>query len=445
MDGSDKVFAKIAEALLTDYTSVYYVDAVTNEYQWYSINPEFHSLQIEPIGKDFFENVAKDAMKVVHPDDLHIFTEDFKKERLLSELKYGNDQRIQYRLMIDGKPVYHALKLIRGVSEGEDDYFILGVKNVDAEVREKIEAMRFEREREIFNHIAEGLASHYDVIYYVDCYDDSYIEYSSTSLYRHLNVPPEGADFFTESKKNIALLIHPDDVDRVTAQIDKDHIITALGEVSQFVVDYRLKVDDVYQYTRFKVMHSTDKSHFIIAVENITERINKEKEYLAALSVANERARRDELTSVGNHNAYNELEASIQSDIDSGSVKPFGIVICDINDLKIVNDCRGHKAGDDYIKMACQIICEVYAHSPVFRVGGDEFVVVLSGCDYDDREKLLREIRGIILENIEEEDIPVVATGMSAFNPDKDTKVSDVFERADIMMYDNKRVLKYGF
>ena len=112
MDENDVIFNKIAEALLVDYSSVYYVNAVTNEYKWYSINPEFHSLQIEKDGKDFFKNMSRDAEQVVYEEDLHIFKEDIQKEKLLKDMKEGTMQSIVYRLMIDGKPVYHTLRLI---------------------------------------------------------------------------------------------------------------------------------------------------------------------------------------------------------------------------------------------------------------------------------------------------------------------------------------------
>ena len=47
------IFNKIAEALLVDYTSVYYVNAVTNEYYWFSADSEFCALNIEQSGSDF--------------------------------------------------------------------------------------------------------------------------------------------------------------------------------------------------------------------------------------------------------------------------------------------------------------------------------------------------------------------------------------------------------
>ena len=59
MTRQDDIFKKIAESLLTDYSSVYYVNAVTNEYFWYSVNPEFHSLSLEQGGDDFFKNIIR--------------------------------------------------------------------------------------------------------------------------------------------------------------------------------------------------------------------------------------------------------------------------------------------------------------------------------------------------------------------------------------------------
>ena len=57
----------------------------------------------------------------------------------------------------------------------------------------------------------------------------------------------------------------------------------------------------------------------------------------------------------------------------------FAITILDVNDLKKVNDNEGHKAGDQFIRDACRIICTTFKRSPVFRVGGDEFAVLSQG------------------------------------------------------------------
>ena len=116
----NEIFKKISEALLSDYSSVYYVNAVTNEYYWYSVNHEFHSLNLEKGGDDFFKNLISDSKKVIYKEDQHIFCEDIQKENLLSLLSKGMVQSIDYRLMINGKPVWHSLRMIHGFDENSD-------------------------------------------------------------------------------------------------------------------------------------------------------------------------------------------------------------------------------------------------------------------------------------------------------------------------------------
>ena len=79
MTRQDEVFKRIAESLLSDFSSVYYVNAVTNEYYWYSVNQDFHSLNLEQGGDDFFKNIIRDCKSVVYEEDQHIFIEDIQK------------------------------------------------------------------------------------------------------------------------------------------------------------------------------------------------------------------------------------------------------------------------------------------------------------------------------------------------------------------------------
>ena len=195
------------------------------------------------------------------------------------------------------------------------------------------------------------------------------------------------------------------------------------------------------QYTRMTVTYSSDHSHFIICVENREEDVRREKEHLAALSTANEMARRDELTGTKNKTAYHEMEKELQKLTKAGG-DPFGIVVCDINGLKHINDTEGHKAGDDYIKAACRLVCRIFHHSPVYRIGGDEFVAVLRGQDFANRESLVSGLRRRVEENIRIGEGPVIASGLAEFQPYSDRSVEDVFNRADNHMYEEKARLK---
>ena len=191
------------------------------------------------------------------------------------------------------------------------------------------------------------------------------------------------------------------------------------------------------------VRRPSDGKHLIIGIENIDEEVRREKEHLHALNTEKELARRDELTGTRNKTAFKELERSVQDNLDKGvDYLPFAIVVCDINNLKKINDTEGHKAGDEHIRAAAKLLCDIFDHSPVFRIGGDEFAIFLRGEDYSSRHELIEKLSGIVLTNRESGRGPVIAVGMSEYDPSGDSNINDLFERADRLMYENKRKLK---
>ena len=104
------------------------------------------------------------------------------------------------------------------------------------------------------------------------------------------------------------------------------------------------------------------------------EKLDEEKENSKVfLSMANT----DSLTGVRNKHAYMETEARLNDMIGEGTLDKLAIVACDINGLKYVNDTQGHAAGDQLIKDASALICDIFSHGSVYRTGGDEFVVLL--------------------------------------------------------------------
>ena len=155
---------------------------------------------------------------------------------------------------------------------------------------------------------------------------------------------------------------------------------------------------------------------------------------------------KDALTNVKNRRAYEKKIETMDNDIKAGDTTPISIVMCDINNLKPINDGYGHDAGDIYIKNCCRLICETFKHSPIFRTGGDEFVVIIGRNDYEVRNDRLVEMREK-MEELAESDYPAttkvsVATGIAEFDYDTDTCVEDVVKRADSYMYINKAEMK---
>ena len=149
----------------------------------------------------------------------------------------------------------------------------------------------------------------------------------------------------------------------------------------------------------------------------------------------------DPMTGVKSKHAYLKKEREINEAIAAGSAKDFAVAVCDVNGLKKINDTLGHKAGDEYICKASKLICEIFAHSPVYRTGGDEFVVVLMDRDFSVRRKLMSALHDRSVGNISLEEV-VVSGGISVFDHEKDSSFHQVFERADALMYEEKQLLK---
>ncbi|MCR5672528.1 MAG: diguanylate cyclase [Lachnospiraceae bacterium] len=101
---------------------------------------------------------------------------------------------------------------------------------------------------------------------------------------------------------------------------------------------------------------------------------------------------------------------------------------------------QGHAAGDQLIKDASALICEHFKHGAVFRVGGDEFTVLLLGDGYDTMQESLDRLNSKVEANIKENGV-VVSIGYAVWDKE-DRYVNEVFERADHMMYERKKQLK---
>ena len=165
------------------------------------------------------------------------------------------------------------------------------------------------------------------------------------------------------------------------------------------------------------------------------------------ISSLNKQVYVDALTSVRNKAAYGDYIAKLQDRVDDPDDKPefaFGVFDCD--DLKLINDTYGHDKGDIYLKTASRLICRTFKHSPVFRIGGDEFAVILENEDFSNRDELVGQFRKAGDETRaaagNEWEKVSVAMGLAVYDPDNDPVVIDVARRADRRMYENKQLRK---
>jgi diguanylate cyclase (GGDEF)-like protein len=159
-----------------------------------------------------------------------------------------------------------------------------------------------------------------------------------------------------------------------------------------------------------------------------------------------ELAVKDSLTGIRNKTAYDYEVEKLEKDIADGFIE-FGLAMVDLNFLKKINDTYGHEKGNISIRRLCMLVCEVFDHSPVFRIGGDEFIVILKFRDYKNVDALIEDFNNRLndIQNDDElnpwEKISA-AIGYHKFEKNVDKTVDDVFKKADQAMYKHKVAMK---
>lgn len=199
--------------------------------------------------------------------------------------------------------------------------------------------------------------------------------------------------------------------------------LLALTEAAQKIASGNLDVD----------LPEESKNELGTLVKSIREMVSKLEIYVY----------RDKLTGLSNTTAYARKCSEIENYTAAGM--KYAVIVFDVNFLKKINDTYGHEAGNELIKCAANTIKKVFAESPVFRIGGDEFVAILeSDGDYEKRDELLKkfdeEVANTELTFHDEGEVFSIARGIGIWEEGKD--YASVFQEADEAMYLHKSEIK---
>ena len=184
--------------------------------------------------------------------------------------------------------------------------------------------------------------------------------------------------------------------------------------------------------------------------EKINELTNKNRELIEAQEETKKMsllANKDALTGVKNKIAYDNAVEELDKEIKVNKETKFGLVMIDLNDLKLINDEFGHDSGNISLIKLADLICNSFKHSIVYRVGGDEFVAILKDEDFKNSSKIIEDFRKKIYEISKDEGLSVperisAAIGYAEYDKKNDYSVDDTFKRADKNMYLNKHEMK---
>ena len=211
-----------------------------------------------------------------------------------------------------------------------------------------------------FNLIANSLSKHFDSMYYVDIDTGEYEEFVHSEKLEKFNIPPRGSDFFSQSVQNAEKCVHPDDLSLVLMIHDKATVQEFLSKTSYYSIICRIIIEGKVIHIRHVYVLCDDKKHVLCCMEDIEAEFQAKTEQEKNLHSAERMARLDELTGIKNKNSFAEFTRDINLKIKTGDEDyKFGLVMCDLNNLKHINDTRGHSFGDEAIQRTSRMICNI--------------------------------------------------------------------------------------
>ncbi len=178
-----------------------------------------------------------------------------------------------------------------------------------------------------------------------------------------------------------------------------------------------------FHYLRFSIT-SLSISMLII---NTMLNAEREQTLIANEAVSNQMAHSDELTGLFNRLAFNQQCEQMQGDA------MVGVLFADVNALKYTNDHYGHKAGDELLCKVSNILLSCFRKSDVYRISGDEFVVLLKDVPKELFESKIDKMNG----KINECEVPIFAWG-AVYGVE--TEIENLLAQAENQMYTQKQM-----
>lgn len=218
------------------------------------------------------------------------------------------------------------------------------------------------------------------------------------------------------------------DVSELTMEDPQTHTGDEIEALSASIVSM---VEDIRSYAKDLL----EKDEKISSQEG--ELLNL-KEYVSQMD---ELAYRDPLTGAGNKAAYEKAARKLDWDVLAEKAD-FAIVMADLNYLKRINDNYGHDKGNEYIRGMYNLLKESFSASPVFRIGGDEFVAFVQDEELQKCEQLLELLKERMWRTMQDSSLEPwerISTALGYARYEIGDDVEAVFRKADAAMYEEKR------
>ncbi|MDQ0414984.1 sensor domain-containing diguanylate cyclase [Mesobacillus stamsii] len=269
------------------------------------------------------------------------------------------------------------------------------------------------------------VASTKDIIYYFEKKPGFQFRYVLPPL-EHFVGEEMGKEAFVDPQK-FFYLVHPDDLEmlwkKIKGEVDYNKpIVNRISDRKGGYTCYEEYTTPVY------------KDGEIVALQGILRNINEKIKLQAELEY---RINHDDLTGLYNRGYFEKKLFKYNHEVNA----PVAIIMCDLDELKYVNDHYGHNAGDLLIKTTANILNDFSCEQTVIaRMGGDEFALIVTDASEEIVIKMVvSEINSKMNDNvIESLNLPIKLSIGYAYRAESIHQMEEIFSEADKDMYRNK-------
>ena len=237
-DASGATYANVASSLAADYFVLFYVNTRTDEYIIYTPSEDNIDFMEKKRSKNFFTDGIKMATRIVNEEDREEFVTSFTKEKILKALEEEGRFALTHRINKKGKTEYVCIKAMPMSKDHE--HIIIGVSNVDAQMKQHRAIERLKREQIVSSRIC-ALVDNYLCMYTVNLEDETYVEVTSKGVGSEaFGFAHEGVNFFDRCREEAKRVVYEEDYKEFMKEFSREKVLETIAKEKIYVISYRM-------------------------------------------------------------------------------------------------------------------------------------------------------------------------------------------------------------
>lgn len=429
---------EIIQCLSLNYTAIYLVDFLDDNIIPYAINSQFD----EEMNSSFYEDKSYEqirnfyAKKYVSPSERDGFLKVTSVENISEEFEKHDSFNFTYHFIDENDEIFLVEMSVRKLKdENHKTRAVLAFRQISegmidavAERNTFLVSMLDKKDEKTQIEILNSMTSIYSFVNLLSFKEKTIIRFDSHS--HEVRKFPQGKECRSEMNQKVAERIIENQKESFLKFTDLNTLKKRMGKKKLISGEF---LSEIMGWIRVQYIRVNDDEFDLVVytIQDIEEEKNKE-EQLIRMSIT------DELTKVYNRTAFEEDVRALKK---KKITQDFVIMYIDVNGLKTLNDEAGHAAGDELIKGTASCLLRSFgSNGRVYRIGGDEFIVIFYAEEKELRRLLNDFDNSVVQWKGEMVDNLSLSYGYVTKREFMKTQLIELFEIADQRMYKNKKL-----